>query len=75
MKKADEMEMSVNFKATRLSWTIGLIFLLIWNIVGFIQTGEILTNAFVLMCLQCVVFFGSKLLFTKRLTDVKNNEE
>jgi len=69
------MELSINFKATRLSWVAGLMFLFIWNMVVLIQTGKIATNAFVLMCLQCVVFFVSKLLFTKRLTGVKKDEE
>jgi hypothetical protein len=39
MKKADEMEMSVNLKAARLSWAAGLLYLLVWNIAGRILTG------------------------------------
>jgi hypothetical protein len=75
MKKADEMEMSVNFQATRLSWAAGLFFLLVWTVTGFARTGTLPGLAFILLCLECAVFFGGKLFFTHRLVREKDDEE
>ncbi len=40
-KKADEMEMFINFKSMRLSWVFVNIALIIWLVVTFVKSEEI----------------------------------
>ena len=74
-KKADEMEMSVNFKAMRLSWTLVGLSLAIWVIVEMAVHGELPFIPFILLCMQSIVFFGAKLILTKRIVGKNNDEE
>jgi len=62
--KADEMEMSINFKAMRLSFAFGLLFLAVWVIVDFIKYKE-LGIPFIFLITQNLVFIFSKLLLTR----------
>ncbi len=64
--KADEMEMAINFKAVRLSWVSGLLALVVWMIAGLIKTKELPFIPFMLVILQTIIFFASKLIMTRR---------
>lgn len=75
MKKADEMEMHINFKAMRLSWVVVALFLLIWNVVELINTGDMPFLPFILMCLQSTLFFTVKTVLSKKMTAVHSDEE
>lgn len=73
IKKADEMEMSINFKAMRLSWVFVVVVLIIWVFYDFITTGE-LNTIFSIILLQSIIFFGSKLYLTKKMSDDTDEE-
>lgn len=68
LQKADEMELSINFKSMRLSWVLGNIALLIWLTLAFIKSGEFPLILFTIISLQNVIFFGSKLYMTRKMS-------
>ncbi|MPW26815.1 hypothetical protein GC105_13590 [Alkalibaculum sp. M08DMB] len=67
-KKADEMEISINFKSMRLSSTFVNIALIIWLAVDFINSGKLPFILFSIVCIQNIIFFGSKLYMTNKLS-------
>ena len=75
MKKADEMEIHVNFKAVRLSWAAVALFLIVWNVFELISTGNIPLFPFLLMSVQSGVFFWAKLVLSKRMTKASHYDE
>ncbi len=78
MKKrilADELEMSINYKAIRASWAFSTIYLVIWNIVAVFKTGKIEILAFVLMCLQDIILWLAKLILTRKMVSGCEDEE
>ena len=68
LKKADEMEMLINFKAMRLSWVFGNIALLIWLTMTFIKNDELPYILFAIISLQNVIYFGSKLYMARKMS-------
>lgn len=72
--KADEMEMAINFKAMRLSSSLLLITLLIWAIYEAAR-GNIATPLLPVLALQGVVFWLSKLIYTKKMTAGNDDDE
>lgn len=72
--KADEMEMAINFKSMRLSWTFLLVTLLIWAFLE-IAKGNTATPLLPLIALQGVVFWLSKLIYTKKMTAGNDDDE
>lgn len=75
LKKADEMEMSINFRSVRLSWLYSMIFLFVWNVVSFIKTGYIAEIPFILMCTQLFVWAIVKLVLTKKMSGDPDDDE
>ncbi len=73
MKKADEMEMAINFKSMRLSWVFVIISLFIWIVADFLISGEFPFIPFIIIVIQNIIFFGSKLYMTHKM--VGNNNE
>lgn len=71
LKKADEMEMFINFKSMRLSWTFMNVALIIWLAVTFIKSGELPFILFMIICFQNIIFFGSKLYITRQMSNEK----
>lgn len=67
IKKADEMEMAINFKAMRLAWVVENLILLAWIIVDMAKTGELPFIPFMIIAVQNIIFFGSKLIMTRRM--------
>lgn len=65
--RADEMELSINFRAIRVSWVLTAVFLLIWNIVLLIRDGAISTIPFVLMMLQVCSMLATKVILSSRM--------
>ena len=68
LKKPDEMEMFINFKSMRLSWVFGNIALIIWLALAFIKSGEFPLTLFTIICFQNVIFSGSKLYMTRKVS-------
>ncbi len=69
LQKADEIELSINFKSMRLSWVFGNIALFIWLTLAFIKNGEFPLILFTIISLQNVIFFGSKLYMTRKMSN------
>ena len=65
--RADEMELSINFRAIRVSWVLTAVFLLIWNIVLLIRDGAISTIPFVLMMLQVCSMLATKVILSNSM--------
>ena len=74
LKKADEMEMAINFKAMRLAYVFVLAALLIWMNVEFISTKELPIIQLLIILAQNSIFFVSKLLITRRMTGGSNEK-
>lgn len=73
--KADEMEMSINFKAVRASWIYSLIFLIIWNMVSVIKTGDIELIPFILLVTEALIMFVVKSILTKKMSGDSDDDE
>lgn len=71
--KADEMEMAINLKAARNAYAFLTAAVMIYSLVVTIQTGE-LPMVFLFGCVAGVIFWGTKLVETKRMT-VTDDEE
>lgn len=71
--KADEMEMAINLKAARNAYAFLTAAVMIYSLVVTIQTGE-LPTVFLFGCVAGVIFWGTKLVETKRMT-VTDDEE
>lgn len=67
MKKADEMEMAINFTAMRLSWTFANLYLISWVLFELITSGELVFLPFMLILLKSLIFFGYKLYLSKKM--------
>lgn len=66
--KADEMEMSINYKAARLAYVFVTISLLIWMVVDFAMKEKFPLPQFSIIIMQNIIFFGSKVVMTHRMT-------
>lgn len=64
MNKADEMEMTINFKAIRVSWIFIIVFLMVWVLFDIVIYGHIISIQLVLLLLQNTIFFGYKAYLT-----------
>lgn len=74
-KKADEMEMAINFKAMRLSWGVLVITLGVWEWIEVVR-GNYRSPVILLVALQGCIFWFSKLFYTHKMTkDNSRNEE
>ncbi|MDD3341682.1 MAG: hypothetical protein PHN72_05805 [Bacilli bacterium] len=67
IKKADEMEMTINFKAMRLSWVFLTLSLAVWDIYILIK-GETSNLVTLLIAVNLIIFSGSKLYYAKKMT-------
>lgn len=75
-KRADEMEMSINYKAMRLAWVFENAALLVWAVISQINGDTSRIQIFIIL-IQSVVFFGSQLYMTRKMANEKKdkNEE
>ena len=74
MKKADEMEMAVNYKAARNSFVFLELSLAVYCLVCVFKTGE-LPWVWLIFIFSGVIFWTTKLIETKRLTDPGDSDE
>lgn len=74
IQKADEMEMAINMKAARNAYAFLTAAVMVYSIVITVSTGE-LPTVFLFGCLSGVIFWGTKLYETHRLTKGAENEE
>ncbi|WP_041720691.1 hypothetical protein [Alkaliphilus metalliredigens] len=68
LKKPDEMEMSINFKSMRLSWSFVTISLVIWLVVDLIINGKLHLILSIIISIQNIILFGSKLFMTHKMS-------
>lgn len=68
MQKADEMEMSINFIAMKLSWAFGVLALFSWTIFDLITTGKLNPLQIGIVLLQSMIFFGSKVYLARKMS-------
>ena len=73
-KKADEMELAVNYKAARNAFVFLELALAVYCLVCVLKTGE-LPWVWLIFIISGLVFWGTKLIETKRLSDPGNSDE
>ena len=74
-RKADEMEMAINLKASRYVFGFLEIAIMIYCIVERIITGEFPSTIFIFGIFGMLIFWGIKLYETKRMTDMVEEDE
>lgn len=72
--KADEMEMAISYKSARLAYVFVTISLIVWMIVDFVQNGKFPFIQFTIIAIQNIIFFGSKIYLTKKMTSDSNEK-
>ena len=73
-KKADEMELAVNYKAARNAFVFLEFALAVYCLVCVLKTGE-LPWVWLIFTISGLVFWGTKLIETKRLSDPGDSDE
>lgn len=73
--KADEMEMSINFKSMRLAWVFSELALAIYCIVRLFMNGNLPSVSLLILCISGAIFWVSKLIMTKQMTAGGNYDE
>ncbi len=66
MKKADEMQVYISLKSTRLAWTYCIVFLLIWMWYQYIK-GQYWEILLILISSQLMVFWASQIFLKRRI--------
>lgn len=66
MKKMDEMEMSINLKAIKMAWFYTVLFLFIWIIYEFTQTGSV-GLPFILLISQNLIYLLVRQILLRRM--------
>lgn len=75
-RKADEMEMSINFKAMRLAWVFENTALLVWAVISRIKEDTDTSLILITIILtQNVIFFGSQSYMKRKMTKEKDKNE
>lgn len=75
LKKADEMEMAINMKATRFAFGFLEIAIMSYCIATKVITGEFPTLLFIFGILGMLIFNGIKLYETGRMTETVDEDE
>ncbi len=73
--RADEMEVSINYRAMRIAFVFSSIALLAYCMYAYLTLKKIPTIPFVIVCLQGSLFFASKVFITNKMTKETDNEE
>ncbi|REG08554.1 hypothetical protein [Pelolinea submarina] len=66
-RKMDEMELSINFKALRLAWLFGIIFLLVWVWMDWIIGRTFNSLGVILLVSQLIVYWAGQAFFKWQL--------
>ena len=72
--KVDEMELAINYKAARNAYAFLVLALAIYCLICFLKTGE-LPWVWLIFIGSGLVFWGTKLIETKRLTEPGDSDE
>jgi len=72
--KADEMELAINYKAARNAYAFLVLALAIYCLICFLKTGE-LPWVWLIFIGSGLVFWGTKLIETKRFTEPGDSDE
>ena len=72
--KADEMELAINYKAARNAYAFLILTLAIYCLICFLKTGK-LSWVWLIFIGSGLVFWGTKLIETKRLTESGDPDE
>lgn len=72
--KADEMELAINYKAARNAYAFLVLAIAIYCLICFLKTGE-LPWVWLIFIGSGLVFWGTKLIETKRLTEPGDSDE
>ena len=75
LKKADEMEMAINMKASRFAFGFLEIAIIGYCIAEKVTTGEFPTTIFIFGILGMLIFNGIKLYETRRMTEMADEDE
>ncbi|MCR4673334.1 MAG: hypothetical protein K5637_08935 [Lachnospiraceae bacterium] len=74
LPKADEMEMSINYKSARNAYAFLVLALAVYCLVYTLKTGE-LPFVFLPFAVSGVIFWGTKLIETRHLTAAGDPDE
>lgn len=72
-RRADEMEMSINFKAMRLAWVFENAALLVWAVISHINGDTFLIQISIIL-IQNIIFFGSQLYMKRKMAKEKKDK-
>lgn len=75
MKKADEMEMSINYRAMRCGFVFVETAIMVYCIIMFVTTGELPLIPFIFDCAGSAVFLWMKVYFTHQMTKDNDDDE
>lgn len=75
MKKPDEMEIAINFKAMRCAFTFVEVGLLTYSLITFAVSQEMPFIPFTFAIASSLVFWVMKLYYTKKMTTGNGDEE
>lgn len=72
--RADEMEMAINLKSARNAYAFLVTSVMVYSLITALTTGE-LPLMFLFGTVSGVIFWGTKLAETKRLTEPGDDDE
>ncbi len=73
--KADEMEMSINYRAMRIAYAFTIIALLAYCIYEYATSKLVPSIPFAIVCGQVALFFISKVFITSKMAKESDDEE
>jgi len=72
-RRADEMEMSIIYKAMRLAWVFENVALLVWAVISQIN-GDTSRIQILIILFQNAIFYGSQLYMRRKMAQEKKDE-
>ncbi len=73
--KADEMEMSINFRAMRIAYVFSVLALIAFCGYEIIRFGKLPFIPFLILAIQGVLFFTTKLILTRKMSYTGDSDE
>lgn len=71
LNKPDEMEMYIAFQSMKFAYIFVVIALIVWLWIDFTRSGELPLVPFIIMSIQNLIFFGSKIYMTRKMSSFK----
>ena len=66
-KRMDEMQMSMNLKAIRISWVVTLLCLLGWVLYDWVWQNNFNALAVIIMSIQIIVYWGTQIILNQKI--------